>query len=85
MTWDGLAERLKGQLVVLEPLEARHEEGLWAASQHPEMWTWTIPRGKSQEHFQAWFQATLAACEAGDECVFAAPRTPGSRDRRHLA
>jgi len=27
----------------LEPLAARHEEGLWAASQHPGMWTWTVP------------------------------------------
>jgi N-acetyltransferase len=69
--WDGSAKRLEGEIVVLEPLEARHEDGLWAASQHPEMWTWTIPRGKSQEHFQVWFQASLAACEAGEECVFA--------------
>jgi RimJ/RimL family protein N-acetyltransferase len=69
--WNGLTSRLEGQLVVLEPLAARHEEGLFTASQHPEIWTWTIPRGKSPEHFQTWFQATLAACEAGDECVFA--------------
>jgi hypothetical protein len=71
MTWEGLARRLEGEIVVLEPLEARHEVGLWAASQHPEVWTWTIPRGKSPQHFQAWFQDTLAACAAGDECVFA--------------
>lgn len=38
------------------------------ASQHPEMWTWTYPRGKSPEHFQTWFQSTL---EAGEECAFA--------------
>ncbi len=69
--WNGLKARLKGQLVVLEPLQAHHEDGLWAASQHPEIWTWTIPRGKSPRHFQTWFQATLAACEAGNECVFA--------------
>jgi RimJ/RimL family protein N-acetyltransferase len=69
--WDGLARCLEGQLIVLEPLEARHEKGLWVASQHPVMWTWTVPRGKSPEHFQTWFQSTLAACEAGDECVFA--------------
>lgn len=69
--WAGLAKRLEGQSVVLEPLAPRHEEGLWAASQHPEIWTWTFPRGKSPEHFQAWFQATLAACEASEECAFA--------------
>ena len=66
MTWDGLARRLEGEVVVLEPLTARHEDGLWVASQHPEMWTWTIPRGKSPEHFQTWFQSTLEAGEAGE-------------------
>ena len=69
--WDGLATRLEGEIVVLEPLEARHEEGLWAACQDPRTRTWTIPRGKSLRHFQAWFATTLAACEAGEECAFA--------------
>jgi len=69
--WDGLATRLEGEIVILEPLEARHVDGLWAASQHPEIWTWTVPRGKSPEHFQTWFQDSLAASEAGNECVFA--------------
>ncbi len=69
--WEGIATRLAGDIVVLEPLEARHEEGLWMACQDPRTRTWTLPRGKSPEHFQAWFQATLAACEAGEECAFA--------------
>jgi hypothetical protein len=34
-----LATRLEGEIVVLEPLEAHHEDGLWSASQHPEIWT----------------------------------------------
>ena len=29
--WDQLTTRLNGQIVVLEPLAARHEEGLFAA------------------------------------------------------
>lgn len=65
--WNGLAKRLEGEIVVLEPIEARHENGLREASRPPEIWTWTIPRGKSQEHFQTWFKDTLAACEAGGE------------------
>jgi N-acetyltransferase len=69
--WNGLTARLEGELVVLDPLDARHREGLFAASQHPDIWTWTIPRGKSPEHFQSWFQDTLAAGEAGTVCVFA--------------
>jgi N-acetyltransferase len=69
--WDGLTTRLKGQVVVLEPLEASHEEGLFAASQHPEIWTWTNPVGESREYFSAWFKASLADSEAGTEGVFA--------------
>ena len=69
--WDGLATRLEGQLVVLEPLDARHKEDLWLASQHTEMWTWTIPVGESREFFSEWFRAGLAETEAGSECVFA--------------
>lgn len=71
LMWDGLATRLEGEIVVLEPLDRRHEDGLWAAAQDPAIWTWTIPRGKSREYFQAWFQSTLLACAAGEQCVFA--------------
>ncbi len=64
---------------MLKPLAARHEDGLWVASQHPEMWTWTYPRGKSPERFQAWFQSTLEAGEAGEECAFATLDRPTGR------
>jgi RimJ/RimL family protein N-acetyltransferase len=67
--WIGKTSR--GAVGCVGAFEVRHEQGLWAASQHPEMWTWTIPRGKSPEHFQTWFQAGLEACKAGEECVFA--------------
>jgi N-acetyltransferase len=69
--WNHLRARLEGRLVVLEPLQAHHQEGLYAASQHPEIWTWTYPVGKSREYFSAWFQASLTETEAGAECVFA--------------
>jgi N-acetyltransferase len=69
--WDQLTTRLNGQIVVLEPLAARHEEGLFVASQHPEIWTWLAPVGESREYFSAWFAASLAESEAGGEGVFA--------------
>ncbi len=69
--WDELSTRLEGEIVVLEPLEARHEEGLLAASQHPEIWRWLAPIGESREYFSAWFAASLADSEAGREGVFA--------------
>jgi RimJ/RimL family protein N-acetyltransferase len=70
MTWDGLARRLEGKVVVLEPMEARHEEGLWGASQYPEVWEWLAPVGESREYFSEWFNASLAESEAGREGVF---------------
>lgn len=58
-------------MVALEPLKARHEEGLLAASQHPEIWQWLAPIGESREYFSAWFAASLADSQAGREGVFA--------------
>ncbi len=69
--WIGLAERLEGRLVVLEPLDPRHEAGLWTASQHPEIWKWLAPIGDSREFFSAWLAASLAESRAGSEGVFA--------------
>jgi N-acetyltransferase len=69
--WDRLTTRLEGQLVVLEPLAAHHEDGLFAAAQHAEIWTWLAPIAESREYFSAWFAASLAESEAGREGVFA--------------
>ncbi|MGH2853383.1 MAG: GNAT family N-acetyltransferase [Solirubrobacteraceae bacterium] len=69
--WDELTTRLEGEVVVLEPLAARHEEGLFAASQHSEIWSWLAPINESREYFSAWFQASLAESEAGREGTFA--------------
>jgi RimJ/RimL family protein N-acetyltransferase len=69
--WDELTTRLEGRIVVLEPLEARHEDGLFAAAQHSEIWTWLAPIGSSREYFSAWLAASLAESQAGREGVFA--------------
>jgi RimJ/RimL family protein N-acetyltransferase len=69
--WDGLSTRLEGEIVVLEPLEERHEEDLFEASQHPEIWRWLAPVGESREYFSAWFTASLRESGAGREGVFA--------------
>jgi len=69
--WDGLTERLEGDLVVLEPLAARHEQDLFEAAQHPDIWAWLAPIGDSREYFSAWLRSSLAEAEAGREGVFA--------------
>jgi RimJ/RimL family protein N-acetyltransferase len=68
--WDELSTRLEGEIVALEPIEPRHEEGLRAASQHPEIWQWLAPIGERREYFSAWFAASLADSQAGHEGVF---------------
>jgi RimJ/RimL family protein N-acetyltransferase len=69
--WDELSTRLEGEIVTLEPLQARHEEDLFAAAQHPEIWRWLAPVGQSREYFSAWFAASLRTSGAGEEGVFA--------------
>jgi N-acetyltransferase len=69
--WEGLAKRLEGHLVVLEPLQARHEDGLFVAAQDPRIWEWLAPIAESREYFSAWFSASLADSRAGREGVFA--------------
>ena len=70
MTWT--AKRLEGRVVVLEPLERAHEEGLWAASRAPETWRWmSIRFPETRDDLRAWLDATLAARDAGNEMPFA--------------
>jgi RimJ/RimL family protein N-acetyltransferase len=69
--WDQLTARLEGRIVVLEPLQARHEAGLFAAAQHPEIWSWLAPIGSDRAYFSAWFAASLAESQEGTEGVFA--------------
>jgi RimJ/RimL family protein N-acetyltransferase len=76
--WDELTRSLEGQLVGLEPLHPQHENALFAAAQHPEIWKWLAPAGESREYFSEWFNTSLAESEAGREGVFATlDRTTG--------
>lgn len=71
---ENLATRLEGELVVLEPLEERHAEGLWQAAQAPEIWQWLARVGSSREYFDRWMEISLAAAREGREGVFATRR-----------
>ena len=67
--WERLAERLVGRIVVLEPLERGHANGLRRAAAHPEIWTWA-PIDASSD-FDAWLEHALAQRDRGDEAPFA--------------
>jgi N-acetyltransferase len=76
--WENVARRLEGTLVVLEPLEPRHEEGLFEAAREPGIWQY-LPfdaggahsPAESREAFRSWFESALAASEEGIEAAFA--------------
>jgi RimJ/RimL family protein N-acetyltransferase len=69
--WEGLAARLEGEIVVLDPLAREHGEGLRAAAADPEIWRWTTVHGHEPETFARWFEAALEAGERGEETPFA--------------
>jgi len=53
-----LRPRLVGRIVTLEPLEARHVEGLRAAAADERAWTWMTTRDT-----EAWIREALAATD----------------------
>lgn len=68
-----LAPRLQGELVVLEPLEEAHAEGLWRAARAPETWRW-LANLDDRERFEQWLGFSLAAAAEGSEGVFVVRR-----------
>ena len=71
--WEGIRRPLVGALVVLEPLEAGHEAGLFeAAREDRAVWRWLpYDASESRTAFRSWFEEALAASEAGREVAFA--------------
>ena len=69
--WPGLAVRLEGRLVVVEPLTRAHAEGLMLAAADAAVWHWMTAPAHEPEGFEPWLEATLAAAEEGTEAPFA--------------
>lgn len=70
--WNDLARVLAGEIVRLEPLQRRHEEGLYAAARDEKIWRWmpNDPTG-NRAAFRRWMENALARSEAGIEGAFA--------------
>src|SRR5206468_11706263 len=80
LMWPELRERLEGRLVVLEPVEPRHEDELWKAAQDPETWRITSTDvGSSRGAFDEWWTQLRGAFAAGDEVPFATVERAGGR------
>ena len=72
MSWDGIAPRLEGEIVVVEPLAPGHEDGLWEAASDPRIWRWMpLNAIESRETFAAWFAEALERTGAGLDQAFA--------------
>ena len=72
MTWERIAPRLEGELVVIEPLAPEHEDGLWNAANDERIWTWMpVNAIESREAFAAWFVEALERTAAGLDQAFA--------------
>ena len=70
--WKDLTGVLEGEIVRLEPLEQRHEEGLFEAARDERIWHW-LQYGTSQgrEEFGRWIDDAISRSEAGVEGAFA--------------
>jgi RimJ/RimL family protein N-acetyltransferase len=70
--WEDLTRDLEGEVVRLEPLGRRHEQGLFEAAQYEGIWRWMpYDASRSTDTFHAWLEDALAASEAGTEGAFA--------------
>ena len=65
----------------LEPLSPAHDDGLWEASQAPEIWSWVAAQPRTREQFQAYLDDARAATAARTEFAFA---TVDARDGRPI-
>ena len=62
------APTLAGRRVRLEPLEARHADGLWEASRDPRTWEWlSVLQPETRAAFDEYLAAALTAARAGVE------------------
>ncbi len=70
--WPNLSTRLEGRIVVCEPLDARHGDGLWSAAQEAEIWDWMPLRvGDDRAAFDAWLEWSLGDLRDGVSAPFA--------------
>jgi RimJ/RimL family protein N-acetyltransferase len=71
LVWD-LQPTLSGRIARLEPLAARHREGLFAVAGHEQIWQyWPVAPGNSRGEFDQWFDGCLQAAQTGESFHFA--------------
>ena len=70
--WENLTVVLEGEVVRLEPLALRHEEGLFRAAGDEKIWRWMpYAANETREVFHRWIEDAVNRSEAGIEGAFA--------------
>ncbi|HUQ21524.1 MAG TPA: GNAT family protein [Gaiellaceae bacterium] len=87
MAW--IAPTLEGELVLLEPLTAAHEDGLWEASRDERTWQWlSVGQPETRAELRAYVDTALGNAEAGTELPLVTIRRKDGRvigSTRYLA
>ena len=68
--WDGIAVRLEGRSVVLEPLQADHELGLLDAAQDMDWSFMPVDPSLEPDRFHTWLEDALALAQDGEQVPF---------------
>lgn len=71
MVWEGLAERLEGRLVTLEPLARDHADGLFLAARESDWSFMPWNAAATAKTFRAWLEDAIERAEAGLDVAFA--------------
>jgi N-acetyltransferase len=69
--WEGIAARLDGDIVVLEPLSEGHEEGLYRAAQDMDWSLMPLDPSADPAQFRSWLEDALEHGERGEHVPFA--------------
>ena len=69
--WEGLATRLDGRSVTVEPLAAEHEPGLFTAAKDMDWSFMPVDPSGSTEEFRGWLEDALSLAGRGEQVPFA--------------
>jgi RimJ/RimL family protein N-acetyltransferase len=69
--WEGIAARLEGSVVVLEPLSRDHGAGLRTAAEDMDWSFMPVDPQGSDERFDSWLEDALQRAESGEHVPFA--------------
>ncbi|MGH3087766.1 MAG: GNAT family N-acetyltransferase [Rubrobacteraceae bacterium] len=69
---ENISRRLEGSVVILEPLEARHEDALFEVARDERIWRW-MPSysGRDRNVFHSWMELALEEAKTGARVPFA--------------